>query len=87
MGATQEVENPLITEVISIHAPVRGATFVPFLAKACKTDFNPRSREGSDKIKVAKYNVEGLIALKSWTHHSPSIISQGNPSNWVRVIV
>ena len=35
---------------ISIHAPARGATYCSLLHKTPKKDFNPRSREGSDKI-------------------------------------
>ena len=35
--------------MISIHAPARGATFpAESYAAACRVDFNPRSREGSD---------------------------------------
>ena len=38
---------------ISIHAPARGAT-VRYRSKIhCIPDFNPRSREGSDKIRVS----------------------------------
>ena len=33
---------------ISIHAPVKGATVSMQVSKAIATDFNPRSREGSD---------------------------------------
>ena len=33
---------------ISIHAPVKGATFVERIIMREKTHFNPRSREGSD---------------------------------------
>ena len=33
---------------ISIHAPARGATVYPYTLKRYQTDFNPRSREGSD---------------------------------------
>ena len=35
---------------ISIHAPARGATWLWALDNADQDDFNPRSREGSDKI-------------------------------------
>ena len=34
--------------MISIHAPVKGATSVPFFRLRHHNDFNPRSREGSD---------------------------------------
>ena len=33
---------------ISIHAPVKGATLVFFFSQTKHTNFNPRSREGSD---------------------------------------
>ena len=36
------------TEVISIHAPARGATRGPKTIKSFGLDFNPRSRTGSD---------------------------------------
>ena len=35
---------------ISIHAPAKGATFLRMVCKLMLTDFNPRSREGSDSI-------------------------------------
>ena len=36
--------------VISIHAPVKGATQAPRNAGGASTNFNPRSREGSDSV-------------------------------------
>ena len=35
---------------ISIHAPAKGATDNPDLMKYKQSDFNPRSREGSDDV-------------------------------------
>ena len=35
---------------ISIHAPVKGATVLGFLCSGGTTDFNPRSRKGSDRF-------------------------------------
>ena len=35
-------------EIISIHAPVKGATTPPNGSRQSVPDFNPRSREGSD---------------------------------------
>ena len=35
---------------ISIHAPVKGATRAIYDGLRCQTDFNPRSREGSDVV-------------------------------------
>ena len=39
-----------VTRKISIHAPARGATNVPFRIQPSKINFNPRSREGSDRF-------------------------------------
>ena len=47
-GATRQVVDPFCYLLISIHAPAKGATLTFSLSdKLC--DFNPRSREGSDK--------------------------------------
>ena len=35
--------------IISIHAPVKGATACPRRTTPPSSDFNPRSREGSDE--------------------------------------
>ena len=35
---------------ISIHAPTRGATAVPYKMPRLATDFNPRSHKGSDDL-------------------------------------
>ena len=35
-------------DVISIHAPAKGATPAPAEAETGEINFNPRSREGSD---------------------------------------
>ena len=40
---------------ISIHAPARGATSCRFLFRCSKWNFNPRSREGSDKNRVTSF--------------------------------
>ncbi len=37
-----------VSKTISIHAPVWGATSAPFIAGFTPTDFNSRSRVGSD---------------------------------------
>ena len=52
-----------LAENISIHAPARGATAIlpPFLL--CSSNFNPRSREGSD-------TVIGAISSK-YSHFNP----------------
>ena len=47
-GATEYIKELHFDDKISIHAPARGATrsYVPVLVRC--TNFNPRSREGSD---------------------------------------
>ena len=47
-GATKKRDNGVDHRSISIHAPAKGATSVRYLPHASQTDFNPRSREGSD---------------------------------------
>ena len=47
-GATNPVLNLHKIPKISIHAPARGATLITDRTQADITDFNPRSREGSD---------------------------------------
>ena len=41
----------MIVFSISIRAPARGATVYPYTLKMYQTDFNPRSREGSDSLR------------------------------------
>ena len=48
-GATRLRVRGLIFMPISIHAPARGATIIPAHPKLIIYNFNPRSREGSDK--------------------------------------
>ena len=47
-GATRDDKNDSGDTSISIHAPARGATVTSTPAKKSSSDFNPRSREGSD---------------------------------------
>ena len=51
---------------ISIHAPAKGATASGFSKPVPCRDFNPRSREGSDKIQVQN-NAEDEISI-----HAPA---------------
>ena len=51
-GATQAAGDIFGLKLISIHAPVKGATSLLARFKPCKENFNPRSREGSDQICV-----------------------------------
>ena len=45
---------------ISIHAPAKGATAVCSGTDRRTTDFNPRSREGSDKMDFLKVDEAGI---------------------------
>ena len=47
-GATDTTVNLFEGFDISIHAPARGATFPVADVVFCESDFNPRSRKGSD---------------------------------------
>ncbi len=49
-GATTLHQTWCIIYIISIHAPVQGATACDTLADMASSDFNPRSRVGSDVI-------------------------------------
>ena len=51
-GATPSSLLPVPESRISIHAPARGATFYHSSCHHSRYDFNPRSREGSDKYYV-----------------------------------
>ena len=43
------VVKSLLLTLISIHAPVKGATLLAWKCSVVKLDFNPRPREGSDR--------------------------------------
>ena len=49
-GATKKTKKALAPFDISIHAPARGATYRPLDAWEVRKNFNPRSREGSDRM-------------------------------------
>ena len=49
-GATFEPALITFEQVISIHAPARGATTLGYSFRCYRSDFNPRSREGSDRF-------------------------------------
>ena len=48
-GATESELEALYVDTISIHAPAKGATYTPYRQAVSHGDFNPRSREGSDR--------------------------------------
>ena len=54
-GATTEAREAVLEMAISIHAPVKGATIPCPYSRHLVRNFNPRSREGSDKIDSVDY--------------------------------
>ncbi len=48
-GATNCIFFLIHAKIISIHAPAKGATVIVRAGSGVTEDFNPRSREGSDK--------------------------------------
>ena len=52
-GATRMYSSPSRWTGISIHAPAKGATRTPVRLCLGRWYFNPRSREGSDRIRLA----------------------------------
>ena len=54
-----------IDALISIHAPGKGATGLLFYQVPCCIDFNPRSREGSDKSTSSSGRRDGYFNPRS----------------------
>ena len=48
---------------ISIHAPVKGATFIVIIPPIRRGDFNPRTREGCDAILSPRYVCNDSISI------------------------
>ena len=51
-GSDDDFKDGLVFDVISIHAPAKGATINTATVYTGDDDFNPRSREGSDLMQV-----------------------------------
>ena len=51
----QDARAFILSLVISIHAPAKGATNLNIDAAVLEDDFNPRSREGSDEHGPQRY--------------------------------
>ena len=51
-GATSGSDEQVHLLLISIHAPVKGATWTLASMTTRRPDFNPRSREGSDHLRL-----------------------------------
>ena len=49
--------------IISIHAPVKGATQMSVPSGMCHGYFNPRTREGCDPIRLDAFSTHGLISI------------------------
>ena len=47
-GSDRSILNTTLHNIISIHAPAKGATSAPSRTRVLNNNFNPRSREGSD---------------------------------------
>ena len=55
-GATKTLDNIAGVDAISIHAPAKGATFGTMPQRLNISNFNPRSREGSDRLFREKWD-------------------------------
>ena len=56
-GATSTQKRWKTSRKISIHAPAKGATAAALATHTCRPDFNPRSREGSDRHAQPLHNL------------------------------
>ena len=54
---------------ISIHAPVKGATFLQLRDRRLPADFNPRTREGYDTIESVEANAQTLYGCYTTYKH------------------
>ena len=66
-GATKTTLQQLHAVRISIHAPAKGATASDIHCCNSASDFNSRSREGSDSQPFAKYAMSAVISI-----HAPA---------------
>ncbi len=66
-GATLHFQGVHPVCQISIHAPARGATYSPLSHSVRFSDFNPRSRTGSDVAQIADGVVYAMISI-----HAPA---------------
>ena len=64
-GSDRQIFKIIFYLIISIHAPVRGATSLPNLIVHSVPNFNPRSREGSDSL------ICNLSSKKEISIHAP----------------
>ena len=64
-GATGLEVKVRVALLISIHAPVKGATIMRTLGRPIICNFNPRSREGSDLFPILRF------AKNSISIHAP----------------
>ena len=76
-GATFPSRSSISRQAISIHAPARGATLIQRPAHTRKSDFNPRSRTGSDVF--SKFVNPCPYPFQSTLPHGerPSFITEG----------
>ena len=52
-GATPTVTTSQLCALVSIHAPMKGATFTGTTVKLVASGFNPRPHEGGDTVGVS----------------------------------
>ncbi len=51
-GATMDAITPCMITLISIHAPMKGATLHIHIQLSCYLNFNPRTHEGCDSLQI-----------------------------------
>ena len=66
-GSDRDQDLMIVSFVISIHAPARGATGSGTHSLSTSNNFNPRSREGSDSLAVVQVIISALISI-----HAPA---------------
>ena len=64
-GATDHLQVVKFELYISIHAPVKGATVISTSRTICAWNFNPRSREGSDVVRILTRRQHGHFNPRS----------------------
>ena len=62
-GATSHCSTPYHLRQVSIHAPVKGATAHPTRSYYPHSCFNPRTREGCDKISGCDNPVRSIVSI------------------------
>ena len=95
-GSDKLYHNSHNKAVISIHAPMRGATSMSLTQICIRSYFNPRSHEGSDRYPVCPGNMDGdfnprshegsdtmCLTLLQILHNFNPRSHEGSDSSWV----